>query len=157
MQQQTQLEPMDIEISVPKKGIILKEKSVIAVRREDGEVLSVGNKAVQAPYDEKIVKRHTPLHQGNVVDYDNAEKMMTTLIGKAAGTAFSDVRVRMGLLVPSNLEEQEISLYADMLKKAGAHEVLVLSQDTPLDELEREEEKCKVIVTLKNPYATVEQ
>lgn len=154
MEQQLNYEPMDIEISVPKKGIILKEKSVIALQRENGEAVAVGNKAVHSAFDEEKIQMCSPLNEGMIEDFDITEKLIVCLIKKAAGDVSG---VRVGLVLSKRLPETQIDSYKKILKNAGAREVILLPSDIAMDELERQEERCKVIVMIKKENLHDEQ
>ena len=154
MEQQFNYEPMDIEISVPKKGIILKEKSVIALQKDDGEVVAVGSKAAHGSFEETKIQMCSPLKEGKIENVEVAEKLLVSLIKKAAGDVSG---VRMGLVLAKRLPDIQIDTYTKILKNAGAREVLLLPNDIAMDELERQEERCKVIVMIKKENLHDEQ
>ena len=73
-------EPADIVIYLQDKGIVLKEKSLLAYEKESGKILAVGTEV------EKLTERMSedivigsPLRQGMVVDYIVAEKMFAII------------------------------------------------------------------------------
>lgn len=79
-------EPADIIIRVPGKGIVLKEKSLIAIKKADNKVVAVGTEV------ERIAERNlgdieviSPLRQGMIADYPAAEVMFSMLLMKALG------------------------------------------------------------------------
>lgn len=77
-------EPADIVIYLQNKGIVLKEKSLMAYERESGKILAVGMEAekLMGTMSEDIVIE-SPLRQGMVVDYLVAKKMFDGLLQKA--------------------------------------------------------------------------
>ena len=80
--------------------------------------------------------------------------MLVSWIKKAAGDVSG---VRMGLVRAKRLPDIQIDTYKKILKNAGAREVLLLPNDIAMDELERQEERCKVIVMIKKENLHDEQ
>jgi rod shape-determining protein MreB len=67
----------------PDRGILLNEPSVVAIDRYDGEVVSVGHKALKLLGREpRGVQVHRPIRSGTIVNFEVAQKMMRTFIGK---------------------------------------------------------------------------
>lgn len=86
MSENTVYEPADLMIYVRGKGTALREKSLVAYRRDDGKIVAVGTEA------EKMTGKDTgelavisPLRQGMVADYCVAEKLFSMLLVKALG------------------------------------------------------------------------
>lgn len=127
MEQQKTFEPINIEISVPGKGLVLKEKSEVAVDKEAKTSLE-------------------------------AEQVMKDMFQKAAGEMIDNLpRLRTGLLLRKRSEQKHVELYKELLKDAGAKEILVLPTDVPADMLQKEEEKCKIIVSIEECTGNIEQ
>lgn len=67
----------------PGKGILLNEPSVVAVDRYDGEVVSVGHKALKLLGREpRGIEVHRPIHSGTIFNFEVTRKMLRTFIGK---------------------------------------------------------------------------
>src|ERR1041385_2998740 len=67
----------------PGKGILLNEPSVVAVDRYDGEVVSVGHKALKLLGREpRGIEVHRPIHRGTIFNFEVTRKMLRTFIGK---------------------------------------------------------------------------
>ena len=67
----------------PDRGILLNEPSVVAIDRYDGEVVSVGHKALKLLGREpRGIEVHRPIRSGTIVNFEVAQKMMRTFIGK---------------------------------------------------------------------------
>lgn len=127
MDQQNIFEPIEIEVSVPDAGIVLKEKSEVVIRKEAKISLE-------------------------------AEELMKKMLGKAQESIDTTIpRFRTGLLLKKRSEQQHVELYKELLKEAGAREIVILPTDVPADMLEKEEERCKIIVSIKEQERHVEQ
>ena len=67
----------------PDKGILLNEPSVVAIDRYDGEVVSVGYKALKLLGREpRGIEVHRPIRSGTIFNFEVAQKMLRTFIGK---------------------------------------------------------------------------
>src|ERR1051326_274567 len=70
-------------IHQPDRGSLLNEPSVVAIDRYDGEVVSVGHKALKLLGREpRGIEVHRPIRSGTIVNFEVAQKMMRTFIGK---------------------------------------------------------------------------
>lgn len=66
----------------PDRGILLNEPSVVAIDRYNGEVVSVGHKAVKLLGREpRGLEVHRPIRSGTIFNFEVAEKMLRTFIG----------------------------------------------------------------------------
>ena len=82
----TKYEPADIEIYTKEKGLVLKEKSLIAYQESDGKILAVGTEVEQiANQHQDGVITLSPLRQGMVADYCAAVQMFKILLARACG------------------------------------------------------------------------
>ena len=67
----------------PDKGILLNEPSVIAIDRYDGEVVSVGHKAVKLLGREpRGIEVHRPIRSGTIVNFEVVRKMLRSFMAK---------------------------------------------------------------------------
>jgi len=67
----------------PDRGILLNEPSVVAIDRYDGEVISVGHKALKLLGREpRRIEVHRPIRSGTIFNFEVAQKMLRTFIGK---------------------------------------------------------------------------
>jgi rod shape-determining protein MreB len=67
----------------PGKGILLNEPSVVALDRYDGEVVSVGHKALKLLGREpRGIEVHRPIHSGTIYNFEVTRKMLRSFIGK---------------------------------------------------------------------------
>src|SRR4029078_9598674 len=68
----------------PGKGILLNEPSVVALDRYDGEVVSVGHKALKLLGREpRGIEVHRPIHSGTIFNFEVAQKMLRPFIRHA--------------------------------------------------------------------------
>jgi len=66
----------------PDHGILLNEPSVVAIDRYDGEVVSVGHKALKLLGREpRGIEVHRPIRSGTIFNFEVVEKMLRTFIG----------------------------------------------------------------------------
>lgn len=66
----------------PDRGVVLNQPSVVAVDRYDGEVVSVGHKALRLLGREpRGIEVHRPIRSGTIFNYDVTKKMLRTFIG----------------------------------------------------------------------------
>src|ERR1044071_2110043 len=67
----------------PGRGILLNEPSVVAIDRYDGEVVSVGHKALKLLGREpRGIEVHRPIRSGTIFNFEVSRKMLRTFIGK---------------------------------------------------------------------------
>lgn len=154
MEKVTIFEPADIQIYVRGKGIVLKEKSLIAFRMEGNKikVAAVGNEAAvpeNLPQDITVV---SPLHQGRIADFIVAEKLFQCLITRAAGRHHF-MKPRAALCFSDNEVYDEVSLkaYKELMYMAcGGLSELILLPETMEEVLKKTPEevlkKYKLII-----------
>src|SRR5215211_1503365 len=66
----------------PGKGILLNEPSVIALDRYDGEVVSVGHKALRLLGREpRGIEVHRPIRSGTIFNFEVTQKMLRSFVG----------------------------------------------------------------------------
>lgn len=71
-------EPADIIIHIQGKGIVVKEKSLIAFRKNDDKIVAIGTEAEAAVWREtENVVVMSPFRQGTIEDYVLAEKLLS--------------------------------------------------------------------------------
>ena len=115
-------------VHVKGKGIVLREPSVVAIERDTGEVLSVGDEA------KKMIGRTPgnivairPMKDGVIADFDVTQTMLKYFIRKAMNTrAFVRPRVVGG--VPSDVTEVEKRAVIDAAQQAGAREAYLIEE-----------------------------
>jgi rod shape-determining protein MreB len=66
----------------PDRGVVLNEPSVVAVDRYDGEVVSVGHKALRLLGREpRGIEVHRPIRSGTIHNFEVTKKMLRSFIG----------------------------------------------------------------------------
>lgn len=110
------------------KGIVLREPSVVAMNKNTGKVLAVGNEA------KKMIGRTPgnivairPLKDGVIADFDVTEKMLRHFIEKV-GAKNSFKSPRIVVCYPSGVTEVERRAIEEATKSAGAREVGLLEE-----------------------------
>jgi rod shape-determining protein MreB len=74
-------------IYAPGKGILLNQPSVIALDRYNGEVLSVGERALKLLGREpKDVEVHRPIRSGTIYNFEVAQKMLKSFMRQATSS-----------------------------------------------------------------------
>jgi rod shape-determining protein MreB len=114
-------------IHIKGKGILLNEPSVIAVRKEDYQVLAVGHEAREmwgkTPEEIMTVR---PMKDGVIADFDLAEMMIKKFIQKIQSRRF--FHPRMAISIPSGITEVERRAVRDSGERAGAREVYLVEE-----------------------------
>jgi rod shape-determining protein MreB len=128
-------------IHVKGKGILLNEPSVIAVRKEDYQLLAVGHEArgMWGKTPEEIMTVR-PMKDGVIADFDLAEMMIKKFIKKVRVRRF--IHPLMAISIPSGITEVERRAVRDSGEHAGAREVYLLEEpmaaaigvDLPIEE-----------------------
>ncbi|PNV63892.1 hypothetical protein C0033_00745 [Clostridium sp. chh4-2] len=129
-------EPADILIYVQDRGVVLKEKSLVAYHKEFGKIVSVGTEAerlVENPQENILVS--SPLRQGIVADYMVAVKLFSYLLNKAFGKK-TFRKPAVAVCVPKGISEVEKRAAEDVMHQAGAGEVMIA--DIPLEQFVEE-------------------
>ncbi len=129
-------EPADIMIHVQGRGIVLKEKSLIAYQKKDNKIVASGTEAErmaeQGMEDIVIV---SPLRQGMVADYIVAVGLFSHMFMKALGKR-QILKPAVAVCVPKGITSVEKQAIKEVLVQSVASEVLV--SDIPAEEFIRE-------------------
>lgn len=115
-------------VHLKSKGIVVNEPSVVAINRESGQVLAVGDEAKQmlgrTPGNIVAIR---PLKDGVIADFDVTQAMLKYFIKKAyPGTGF--VKPRVIVCVPSGVTEVEKRAVEEATVQAGAREVYLIEE-----------------------------
>lgn len=110
------------------KGIVLREPSVVAIRRDTGEILAVGNDA------KKMIGRTPgnivairPMKDGVIADFDVTQTMLRHFIKKAYRQK-SVLKPQVVVCVPSGVTEVEKRAVLDATNQAGAREAFLIDE-----------------------------
>lgn len=137
---QMKWEPADIVIHIQGKGIVLREKSLVAFEITTGKVLAVGTEAeALADKESENICVMSPLRQGMVADYTVAERMFAYMMAKARGKRFAIRKPAISVCVPQGITEIEKKALSDALIQAGAKEMIFYVM--PMEQFFRESEQ----------------
>ncbi len=110
------------------KGIILREPSVVAINKKNGEILAVGEEAKEmigrTPGNIVAVR---PLKDGVIADFNTTQKMLKYFINKANVTK-GIRKPRVVICVPSGVTEVEKRAVEDATLQAGARNVYLIEE-----------------------------
>jgi rod shape-determining protein MreB len=109
------------------KGIILREPSVVAIDKNTGEALAVGEEARRmlgrTPGNICAIR---PLKDGVISDYFITEKMLKYFINKVCGKFIFAPTIMIG--IPSGVTEVEKKAVIDAATQAGARKVYLIEE-----------------------------
>lgn len=110
------------------KGIILREPSVVAIQRDTGSVLAVGDEAKQmigrTPGNIVAIR---PMKDGVIADFDVTERMLRYFINKAVKKRVL-FHPRVVVSIPSGVTEVEKRAVIDATLQAGAREAYLIEE-----------------------------
>lgn len=114
-------------VHVGGRGIILREPSVVAVNKDTGEVLAVGEEAKRmlGRTPANIVATR-PLKDGVIADYEYTEYMLREFIKKATHGRVLFSTVVVG--IPSGVTEVERLAVIEAARKSGASRAYVIEE-----------------------------
>lgn len=136
-------EPADILIYVEDKGIVLREKSLMALDAATGKILAFGTEAERmAEKPEDHVKIASPLRRGMVADYTIAVKLFLCLF-KKAGEVKPFRKPAIAVSVPEGITEVEKKAMEEALYQIGAGKVLVfeMGMEQLIEKLHQSDDK----------------
>ncbi len=114
-------------VHVGGRGIMLREPSVVAMNKDTGEVLAVGEEAKRmlGRTPASIVATR-PLKDGVIADYEQTEKMLHHFISKVSSRWLLRRTVVVG--IPSGVTEVERRAVIEAARKAGATQAFVIEE-----------------------------
>lgn len=111
------------------KGIFLMEPSVVAIRRDTGEILAVGNEAKQmigrTPGNIVAIR---PMKDGVIADFDVTQSMLRYFIGRALQKNTLLTRPRVVISVPSGVTAVEERAVREAALQAGAKDAYLIEE-----------------------------
>ncbi|MEW6066049.1 rod shape-determining protein Mbl [Desulforamulus profundi] len=111
------------------KGIVLREPSVVAIQRETGQVLAVGEEAKQmigrTPGNIVAIR---PMKDGVIADFDVTQSMIKYFINKALRGRSFIVKPRVVVSVPSGVTAVEERAVREAALQAGAREAYLIEE-----------------------------
>lgn len=117
-----------ILVSIKNRGIVLNEPSVVAVDRDTGKPLAIGEEARQmigrTPGNIIAVR---PMREGVIADYDVTQQMLQAFIRKVCGKSrFFGPRLMIG--VPSGITTVEQRAVLEAASEAGARQTFLIEE-----------------------------
>ena len=117
----------NVLVSIGGRGIALREPSVVAVRRDTGDILCMGEDARRlqgrAPANILVVK---PLQDGVISQYELALKMLQYFLRKAIGTTI--LKPRIVICIPGDITEAEEKAVLDAATGAGSTRTFLIEE-----------------------------
>lgn len=114
-------------VHVAGKGVLLREPSVVAINKDTGEVLHVGEEAKRmigrTPANIVAIR---PLKDGVIADYDQTEAMLRHFIQKVSRRTLVRTTVVVG--IPSGVTEVERRAVIQASRRAGATQAYVIEE-----------------------------
>ena len=115
-------------VYVRNKGVVLREPSVVAIRRDTGSILAVGDEA------KKMIGRTPgnivairPMKDGVIADFDVTQAMLRHFIARAYRRR-AIFLPQVVVCVPSGVTEVEKRAVLDATKQAGAKEAFLIEE-----------------------------
>lgn len=116
-------------VYVKGKGIVLREPSVVAIQRDNGQVLAVGEEAKQmigrTPGNIVAIR---PMKDGVIADFDVTQSMIKYFISKALRGRTFLIRPRVVVSVPSGVTAVEERAVREAALQAGAREAYLIEE-----------------------------
>lgn len=111
------------------KGIVLNEPSVVALERDSGRIIAVGEEArrMLGRTPGNIVALR-PLREGVIADYDSTERMLRYFIAKACGGNKSWAKPRVMICIPSGVTGVEERAVRQAALQSGVKEVHLIEE-----------------------------
>ncbi len=111
------------------KGIVVNEPSVVAIQRDTGHVLAVGEEAKQmigrTPGNIVAIR---PMKDGVIADFDTTQSMLRYFITKALKKRPHLIRPRVVVCVPSGVTAVEERAVREATIQAGAREAYLIEE-----------------------------
>lgn len=118
----------NVLVYIKGKGVVLDEPSVVAINRDNDEILAVGEEARQmlgrTPANIVAVR---PLRDGVISDYNITERMLKYFIRKACGSG-KFFKPRIMVCVPSGVTEVEKRAVREAAVQAGGKAVYLMEE-----------------------------
>ena len=118
----------NVLVYVKDKGIVLREPSVVAVDRDTGRILAVGEEAKRmlgrTPGNISAIR---PLREGVIADFNMTESMLRYFIEKVIGHSFV-FRPRIMICIPSGVTPVEKRAVQEAAEQAGARRTQLIEE-----------------------------
>ena len=118
----------NIIVTIKGKGIVLNEPSVVAIDKNNGDIIATGSEAKEMlgrTPDEILAIR--PLKDGVIADFTATQLMLKSMIQKIC-QRYNAGRPRVVVGVPSGITEVEERAVEETIIQAGAKEVYLIEE-----------------------------
>ncbi len=118
----------NITVSMPKRGMILSEPSVVAIQTSDNSIMAIGREAhdmLGRTPDSIMAAR--PLKDGVIASYQITQSMLKHYLGKVLGRVRL-VRPEVMISIPAGVTSTERRAVVDAAIAAGAGKAYVIKQ-----------------------------
>ncbi len=116
-------------VYVKGKGIVIREPSVVAIQKDTGQVLAVGEEAKRmigrTPGNIVAIR---PMRDGVIADFDVTQSMIKYFINKSLRSRTFMVRPRVVIGVPSGVTAVEERAVREAALQAGAREAYLIEE-----------------------------
>ncbi|MBC7325008.1 MAG: rod shape-determining protein, partial [Moorella sp. (in: Bacteria)] len=116
-------------VYVKGRGIVLREPSVVAIERDSGQVLAVGEEAKQmigrTPGNIVAIR---PMKDGVIADFDVTQSMIKYFINRSLRNRTFLIRPRVVVSVPSGVTPVEERAVREAALQAGAREAYLVEE-----------------------------
>lgn len=129
-------ETADIIIYIKGRGVVVKEKSLLAFDTISKKVVATGNDAEDMLRNpQENIEVISPLRRGMIADYTAAVELMRSLLQKAWGKK-PLIKQPVSVCVPKEITDVEKKSLLDVLYQSGAKELFIT--DISMEQLLRE-------------------
>lgn len=118
----------NVVVSIPRKGIILNEPSVVALEASNNKIMAFGEdaKKMLGRTPESIIASH-PLKDGVIANYRITEAMLRHVINKATGT-IRFLKPDVMVSIPAGITSTERRAVIDAITQAGARQAYLIKE-----------------------------
>ena len=115
-------------VSVPKRGILINEPTVVAIQAADNRIMAIGREArdMLGRTPDSIIAAH-PLKEGVIANYKITESMLRYYINKVMGP-IRLIKPEVMITIPSSVTSTERRAVVDAATAAGARIAYVIKQ-----------------------------
>lgn len=119
----------NVQVYVPRRGIVVAEPSVVALGLDDHRILAIGQAAKEmlGRTPETIVAAQ-PIRDGVIADFRVTEAMLQIFLERAGGSAVRFLRPDVMVSVPAGITSTERRAVLEAALHAGARRVYLVKQ-----------------------------
>ena len=121
------------------QGIVLKEKTLMAVDKKASKILAIGNDVEKMDTNLDNIEVISPIHLGEIEDFACASRIMKALIRKALGTTF--IKIPLVLCHPKSISAVALKAYEEAVYYTGRVKKVKLYAGSLNDYLQNASEK----------------